>query len=322
MSHNGSTELFDLTEIKDMRPVLAASTGGHLSQLVRYSRMVDFSHEPLWITFDHPQSRSLLAGKRVEYVPYIAPRDLRRVCAAIPLVRRLLRSESPDIVISTGAALATAVLPLAPLVNARSVYIESVSRFDGPSLSGRILGLFPRVERYAQHSTWAGSQWPRVPSVLNSYVSNPRTTLMAERSLKVFVTLGTIKPYKFDSLIDKLQTVLIPTDEVFIQSGVTDVSHTSWDAEAVIAGDRVASLIDWADVVVTHAGVGSAMQIMDRGKAPVLAIRRARRGEHIDDHQSQIAQFLTESGLAKGGEVESISRSDLLSAAAAEISSK
>ena len=59
------------------RPVLAtlttllvASTGGHLKQLHQlHRRLTTISGPYVWATFDTPQSRSLLEGEEVEFVP-------------------------------------------------------------------------------------------------------------------------------------------------------------------------------------------------------------------------------------------------------------
>ena len=139
--------------------LFAASTGGHLAELVRLADRFDSSSDSVWVTFDTDQSRSLLEGKRVVYVPYIRPRDVAGVVNGARIVRNLLRSESFDRAVSTGAALALSVLPQAKLRGIRSTYIESVSRLDGPSLSGRLISMSRTSELYTQHASWAGKRW-------------------------------------------------------------------------------------------------------------------------------------------------------------------
>jgi UDP-N-acetylglucosamine transferase subunit ALG13 len=53
-----------------------------------------------------------------------------------------------------------------------------------------------------------------------------------------------------------------------------------------------------ADVVITHAGVGSAVMAIRAGKTPVMVPRLARFGEHVDDHQLQLAERFAQRGLA------------------------
>jgi UDP-N-acetylglucosamine transferase subunit ALG13 len=70
-----------------------------------------------------------------------------------------------------------------------------------------------------------------------------------------------------------------------------------------------------SDVVVAHAGVGSAIQAMSVGKAPILVPRRIEHGEHVDEHQEQIARRLSGLGLATMADVENLTADTLLEAA-------
>jgi len=114
----------------------------------------------------------------------------------------------------------------------------------------------------------------------------------------IFVTLGTHEQ-PFDRAVDLVAT-LARNDRVLVQHGATPprpgLSGVEWseylDWEPLVARMRE------ADVVVTHAGVGSAVTAIRAGKKPVLVPRLARYGEHVDDHQLQLAERLAEFGLA------------------------
>jgi UDP-N-acetylglucosamine transferase subunit ALG13 len=67
--------------------------------------------------------------------------------------------------------------------------------------------------------------------------------------------------------------------------------------------------------VVCHAGVGSALQAMSVGKAPILVPRLIEHGEHVDDHQEQIAKRLGGLGLAMPVDAEALS-ADIIAEAA------
>ena len=58
-------------------------------------------------------------------------------------------------------------------------------------------------------------------------------------------------------------------------------------------------------MVVAHAGVGAALAALEVGKCPVLVPRRHARGEHVDDHQIQIATELGDRALSVSVEAES-----------------
>lgn len=309
----------NMDELVSGRAVLAASTGGHLAQLVRLRHELPIAADPLWITFDHPQSRALLAGERVVYVPYIESRGYLALLRAVRPVWKALREERAEVAYSTGSALALAVLPLARLRRMQATYIESVSRFDGPSMSGRILAKLRGIRVFTQHARWATKRWRPGPSLMTAYAVHESSESI-DRPLRIFVTLGTIKPYRFDRLIAHLESALPADAEVRIQFGETTMSHPTWTAQAYTSSEEFDESVRWADTVVSHSGVGSALRIMDLGKAPLLVIRRAEFGEHIDDHQEQIARYVSEQGLGRGVEADGITLEDLSWAARTRIS--
>jgi UDP-N-acetylglucosamine transferase subunit ALG13 len=68
-------------------------------------------------------------------------------------------------------------------------------------------------------------------------------------------------------------------------------------------------------VVVCHSGVGSALEALDAGHSPILVPRRRAHGEHIDDHQLQVAADLERRGLALVRDPGELSTDDLFAAA-------
>lgn len=63
--------------------------------------------------------------------------------------------------------------------------------------------------------------------------------------------------------------------------------------------DEVVATMTRADSVVCHAGVGSIMTALQLGHTPVVLPRLARHGEHVDDHQLDIARRFAERGLVR-----------------------
>ncbi|MGU3432740.1 glycosyltransferase [Actinomycetes bacterium M1A6_2h] len=296
-----------------------ASTGGHLAQLHRLSSLFETSSESVWVTFETPQSDALLADRRVFHVDYVHPRDMAGAVRAARKVLPLLRNEQFDYCVSTGAALAAFVLPMARARGTKTMYIESVSRTLGPSLTGKIMRRIPGIKTYTQHASWADRRWSLTKSVLDAWT--PTELSPVSRPMKVVVTLGTIKPYRFDRLVDAVLKILSPHDEVVWQLGVTsrdDLPGTVYDE---IAADELRRLQREADVVVTHAGVGSLLGLLDDGISPVLGVRAREFGEHVDDHQDQIASAMCGRGLAARLDLSTPSRATLELAAATRISS-
>jgi len=297
--------------------LLVASSGGHVAELVRLAPGLGASPDSLWVTFDTPQSRTLLRGRRRVHVPYVRPRDVRGTMRTAAIIRRVLRHEDFDGAVSTGAAVAVSALPLAALHGVRSTYIESVSRVEGPSMSGRMLAATNLVELRTQYDAWAGRRWGRHESVFSTFRSVERR---APERPRLFVTLGTIQGYRFDALVDAVLASGMADERTVWQlgftSGRTDLPGTVHEQLGAVDFHRNAME---ADVVVSHAGVGNLMGLLERGIHPVIAPRLRARSEHVDDHQRQIAGVVRDLGIATAVEAPAVDAAVIRAAAARRI---
>jgi len=89
-----------------MTTLLVCSGGGHLQQMWTLRPRLPIG-DVTFVTFDTPQSRSLLAGEDVVYVPYAAPRDLAVAAKIGRTANDLLATGKYDRVVSTGASVVT-----------------------------------------------------------------------------------------------------------------------------------------------------------------------------------------------------------------------
>ena len=94
--------------------VCVASTGGHLEQLHQmHTRLLETGQSAVWVTFDSPQSRSLLAGEDdVVFVRRVGSRAYLDLLRSVVPAWQVLRQVRPQQVYSTGAGIALAFLPL------------------------------------------------------------------------------------------------------------------------------------------------------------------------------------------------------------------
>ncbi len=120
-----------------MRVLLASSTGGHLGQLTAL-RPWWSAHERHWITFDKPDARSLLAGESITWAHHPTTRNIPNLIRNFGVAWKALRRFRPDVVVSTGAAVAVPVFYLARLMGIRTVYVEVYDRIDTATLTGRL----------------------------------------------------------------------------------------------------------------------------------------------------------------------------------------
>lgn len=65
----------------------------------------------------------------------------------------------------------------------------------------------------------------------------------------------------------------------------------------LVPRDELHRLVAAADVVVTHGGPATILEVRSLGKLPVVVPRDPRWGEHVDAHQLRFARRLGEMGL-------------------------
>lgn len=305
------------------RLLACSSAGGHFRQLLSLVDRVPGADEVTWLTHDRGLARDLLdaSGRgddRLVHAPYAAPRDVLNLARDARVADRLLREVRPDLAISTGAGIAVATLPLARARGARACFIESATREAGPSLSGRILQRTPGVELYTQNpGEGYGRRWGHVGSVHDEFAPGPEHADAGPR--RVVVTVGTIRPYGFRRLLQRLLDVLPGDAEVLWQTGVTPVGDLPIDAREHVPATEMEAAMAQADVVVAHAGTGSALTAFAAGRCPVLVPRRRTHGEHVDDHQVGTARMLAYRGLALYVEADELSEDHMSQAAARSV---
>ena len=117
--------------------LLVGSAGGHLAQLIRLQPWTDECTRT-WVTFDKPDARSLLAGEAVIWAFHPTTRNIPNLVRNTVLAIRHVRRLRPDVVISTGAAVAVPFFVVARILRIPTVYVEVFDRIDSPTLTGRL----------------------------------------------------------------------------------------------------------------------------------------------------------------------------------------
>jgi Oligosaccharide biosynthesis protein Alg14 like len=117
--------------------LLVGSSGGHLSQLWSLQPWWG-EHDRTWVTFDTPDAVSLLADERTVWAFHPTTRNVVNLLRNARLARRVLRDVRPDVVVSTGAAVALPFFLLARLHGIPTVYVEVFDRIDSATLTGRL----------------------------------------------------------------------------------------------------------------------------------------------------------------------------------------
>ena len=295
-----------------MTTLLVASTGGHLAELHDLVPRLGVT-DRRWVTFDSPQSRSLLDGEDVVHVPPATSRDLVGAVRDLLVARRMFRAHRYDRVISTGASVAMSFFVPATSAGIECAYIESATRTHGPSLTGRMAARLPRARLYTQYPSWADDTWRYGGSIFDAFTAAPVDAPRPVR--KVVVTLGTHERYTFPRLLNRLVDILPRSLDVLWQVGATTIDRMPRDARREVPVAEMRRAMSEADAVISHAGVGSALAAMQAGRRAVYVPRRRSHGEHVDDHQVAMARELEGRHLVVAREADEVSLADLEAAA-------
>lgn len=296
--------------------VLVACGGGHLEQLHLLQDRIPIDGHRRWVTNDTSQSRSILAGEDVHFVPYVGPRDYMGLMRNMPYAVRHLRPRTTAAVVSTGSGLAIAHLTTSALRGIPTYYIESATRADGPSYTGKMLAKVPGVQLFTQHEHWAGGKWHYGGSVFEGFEGTARSSPRPYSGIRrIVVSLGTIRTYEFRRLVEQVLKIAPVDAKITWQTGYTHVADLPIDARPEIPHHELLDEMRAADVVVAHAGTGIALSAFQAGICPVLVPREAASHEHVDDHQAQTARVLSSAGLVVARRVHELSGDDLARAA-------
>jgi beta-1,4-N-acetylglucosaminyltransferase len=124
--------------IKKNKICLAASGGGHLTELLRLSDSWQ-NYETFFVTTVPVVRDDLKESGNVYIVGECNRQHLKLVILVLIRCMKIIYKEKPDIVISTGAAAGCMICFLAKILGARIVWIDSITNVKRISLSGRMV---------------------------------------------------------------------------------------------------------------------------------------------------------------------------------------
>lgn len=102
--------------------------------------------ERFWVTFDKEDANSLLEHEKVYHCYYPTNRSLKALFVNTKLAIKLLRKERPDLIISSGAAVAVPFFYIGKLLGAKLIYIEVFDRIDQSTMTGKMV--YPITDKF------------------------------------------------------------------------------------------------------------------------------------------------------------------------------
>ena len=129
----------------NMKICLVCSSGGHLQHLYMLKQFWS-KYERFWVTFDKSDTRSILSGEKFFPCCYPTNRSIKALFLNTILALKLLHNEKPDIIISSGAAVAVPFFYIGKLFGIKTMYIEVFDRIDRPTLTGKLV--YPVTDKF------------------------------------------------------------------------------------------------------------------------------------------------------------------------------
>lgn len=114
--------------------------------------------------------------------------------------------------------------------------------------------------------------------------------------MRIFIMFGT-QDKRFDRLLNTvLQSEFIKNHEVFLQLGYTKGIYDGVHSQDYYTEEELLEQISLADVIITHAGVGSIVSSLKLGKKVIVVPRLGQYKEQNNDHQVQIMERFANQG--------------------------
>lgn len=128
-----------------LKVCLVGSSGGHLMHLYMLKPFWE-NNDRFWVTFNKEDAKSLLKNERMIPCYYPTNRSLKALIINTKLAFKVIKKEKPDIIISTGAAVAVPFFYVGKLYGAKTVYIEVFDRIYASTISGKMI--YPIADKF------------------------------------------------------------------------------------------------------------------------------------------------------------------------------
>lgn len=112
----------------------------------------------------------------------------------------------------------------------------------------------------------------------------------------ILVLLGT-QHNEFTRLLQEIEDCIdhgLIKERVVVQAGSTKYKTDKMKLFDMISKEVLANLMDEANVIITHGGVGSIIMALKKNKKVIAVPRLHQFNEHVNDHQRQIINVFNE----------------------------
>lgn len=296
-----------------MKKVLfISSTGGHFSELLQLKPLFK-KYDSYIITEKDKTSENLKEeyGEKFFFLPYGTRSKLftyifKYLYLCLKTIYLYFKIR-PKYIVTTGTHTAVPMCYIGKLFGSKIIFIETFANSKSKTLSGRMiypianlfivqwkemLELYPKAV-YGGSIYWCTNYVHFAPNVW-MFIKNGEVNM-------ILVLLGT-QNNSFTRLLQAIQDNIdkkVITDKVIVQAGFTKFDSKDMKIFSMMSKKEFSKLQDEADLIITHAGVGSIISSLEKGKKVIVVPRLKRYNEHVNDHQIQIAKKFKQQGYVK-----------------------
>jgi len=123
---------------KKLRICLAASAGGHLTQLLKLSESWQ-GYDTIYVTTSSLVREKLQKYGKIYTVGECNREHMLRVIVVVLRCINIILRERPDVVISSGAAVGCIMCFLSKILGVEIIWLDSITNVERISLSGRMV---------------------------------------------------------------------------------------------------------------------------------------------------------------------------------------
>lgn len=114
----------------------------------------------------------------------------------------------------------------------------------------------------------------------------------------IFVTVGSQK-FPMDRLLTEIDRLIKEgkiKEEIFAQTGYCQFKPSCFESRPFLDREEFDRCIENCDLLITHGGSGTIMSGLKQRKKVIAVPRLKMHGEHVDDHQKELAGVLHKKG--------------------------
>ena len=113
----------------------------------------------------------------------------------------------------------------------------------------------------------------------------------------IFVTLGTQK-FQFDRILKELDKLIdenkLKKEDIMVQNVCQEYQPKNFKPFRLKPQEEIDKITNDAEIIITHSGTGSIINSLKMGKRIIIVPRRKEFGEHVDNHQLELAEVFHE----------------------------